>query len=40
MSSCHSSVWLTLQEAREAIESGGMIIGAHLFRDREARLSP
>ena len=36
--SCGDSVWLTLQEARDAIESGGVIIGAHFFRDLETRV--
>ena len=35
---CHSSVWLTLQEARDLIESGGAIIGAHFFAELQARL--
>lgn len=34
---CHSSVWLTLEEARDVIEAGGLIIGAHFLRELEAR---
>jgi hypothetical protein len=39
MSSCHGSVWLTLQEARDAIDSGRAIIGTHFLRELEARLN-
>jgi hypothetical protein len=35
---CHSSVWLTMQEARDLIDSGRLIIGAHFFEELEARL--
>jgi hypothetical protein len=35
---CQSSVWLTLQEARDLIENGLPIIGAHFFEELEARL--
>ena len=38
MDSCRRFVWLTLREARDVIESGELIIGAHLFRELEARL--
>jgi len=34
---CRYSVWLTLREAREVIESGELIIGAHFFEELEAR---
>ena len=37
MESCRYSVWLTLREARDVIESGELIIGAHFFRELEAR---
>jgi hypothetical protein len=36
---CRSSVWLTLREANEVFERGRLIIGAHFFRDFEARIS-
>jgi hypothetical protein len=35
---CRDSVWLTLQEAGEVIEAGGLLIGAHFFRELGARL--
>jgi hypothetical protein len=38
MGYCRSSVWLTLQEARDLIESGGLIIGTHFFAELQARL--
>ena len=38
MDYCNRSVWLTLQEARDVIESGSLIIGAHVVRELEARL--
>jgi hypothetical protein len=38
MDYCQGSVWLTLQEALDRIESGGLIIGAHFFGEREAQL--
>jgi hypothetical protein len=31
-------VWLTLPEARDFIEGGGMLIGPHLSAELEARL--
>lgn len=37
MESCRYSVWLTLPEARDVIESGELIIGAHFFQELEAR---
>lgn len=37
MSTCRDSVWLTLQEACAAIESGRLIIGEHVFRQLDAR---
>jgi hypothetical protein len=40
MDYCHSSVWLTLQEALDLIDSGRLIIGAHFFAELEARLRP
>lgn len=39
MDSCRSSVWLTLQEACDAFESGRLIIGKHFLRQLEARRS-
>lgn len=36
MDYCSQNVWLTLHEARDVIEGGGLMIGAHLFRDLEA----
>ncbi len=38
MEYCHSSVWLTLQEARDLIDGGGPIIGSHFLREVETRL--
>jgi hypothetical protein len=38
MEYCRSSVWLTLEEATEVIERGGLIIGGHFRRDLEAHL--
>lgn len=35
---CSRSVWLTLQEARDLIENGRLIVGAHFFEELEARL--
>lgn len=35
--SCRDNVWLTLREARDAIESGELIIGTHFFQELEAR---
>lgn len=40
LESCRSSVWLTLQEAAEAIERGELIIGDHFRRALAARLEP
>jgi hypothetical protein len=38
MESCRDNVWLTLrEEARDAIESGELIIGTHFFQELEAR---
>lgn len=39
MESCRHSVWLTLREARDVIQSGELIIGAHFFQELEARAS-
>ena len=38
MGYCRGTVWLTLREANEAFEQGRLIIGAHFFRELEARL--
>ena len=35
LSSCRSNVWLTLAEARRAIDSGRMIVGAHCVTELE-----
>lgn len=40
MDHCRNSVWLTLQEACDAIEGGRLIIGEHFLRQLEARRSP
>jgi hypothetical protein len=37
MESCRDSVWLTLREAHDAIESGELLIGAHFFEELRAR---
>ena len=37
MASCRDSVWLTLRDARDAIEGGQLIIGTHFFQELEAR---
>ncbi len=35
---CSRSVWLTLQEARDLLENGRLIVGAHFLEELEARL--